>query len=67
MAFSDDQILIVNEKEHDLLAEIPLIGRQGAVGLHVPLTRHEVELILCVGRVDHSKRNTMESCGITSL
>src|SRR4051812_7427339 len=47
------------------IAEVPLIGGQSAIRLHVPFPRHQVQLLLCESRVHHGKRNTMK-CRIPS-
>lgn len=42
------------------VAKVPLVRGQGTVGLHVPLSGHEVELLLRKRRVDHGERDTVE-------
>lgn len=43
------------------IAKVPLVRRNLTIGLHVPLSRKQIKLLLCKSRVDHSKRNTVES------
>lgn len=42
------------------IGEVPLVGGQSSVGLHVPLAGHDVELLLGVGGVDHGERDAVE-------
>lgn len=41
--------------------EVPFIGRKLAVGLHVPLSRQQVELLFGECWINHGERNAVES------
>jgi len=42
------------------VAEVPLVGGKRSIGLHVPLSSEEIELLLSEGGIDHGERNAVE-------
>lgn len=42
------------------ITEVPLVSGQLSVGVHVPFTSEEVELLLGKLRIDHGERDTVE-------
>lgn len=42
------------------ITKVPFVGRKRSIGLHVPFTGHQVELLLGKPRVDHCDGNAVE-------